>query len=236
MCWFCFKTSLNWKSSGSPTKNKNFVHKIGIPLEKLYSSMVENCIGSLWIWTQETRILITCIPLWIMHKCKIAYSLFNKRSLKSITKDIGSVLSPFKNWKAFLFWFSKLTYIAKPCFSAVKDHYSDLNVCYNRNGWSFLYKTERCRSPALWLLLISTAQERFSAVGFIDCSSIVLIFWWRHQTGHTKVPSLMVPVATVIGEGRPCNCTDISSLFLWPFCSVGINPVLTLIECVDAFV
>lgn len=31
---------------------------------------------------------------------------------------------------------------------------------------------------------------------------------------HIKVPGLTVAVATVIGEACPCNCTDISSLFL----------------------
>lgn len=55
------------------------------------------------------------------------------------------------------------------------------------SAFSFLLNRKLWKCSSLHLHLILTAQEQFSAVVLIDCSSIMLsLWWWRHQTGHKQ--------------------------------------------------
>lgn len=118
-------------------------------------------------------------------------------------------------------------------FTAVCDLVADLCLHVMSIWWKWLLHLKRNRKlfkcPALWLCLILSILS--GGPYWLLLNLVDLLMTSPDQT-RIKVLGLTVAVATVIGEACPCNCNDISSLFLWPFCSVGINPVLTLIKCV----
>lgn len=149
-------------------------------------------VHHVWLWGSCHKHLQARTFFFFIH-FSVYFSYYKSGNLK--INEINISLCRRLSW-----WISVCLAIRKWIQSFLRH----VNMLHLNIIWSFLLNRKLRKYLSLHLRLITTAQERFSAMVLIDCSSISLILWWwlvmSPNRTQTKVSGLMVAVATVTGE------------------------------------